>query len=194
MRLGILGGSFDPPHVGHLLAASDAFDALELDRLVFIPAGRQPFKHRNIVAPSADRLAMLRLTVNDDVRFDVDPMELGREGLSYTVDTLTTLAERDSVAERFLLVGADIATQIASWRQPERIAELAQVVILARPGAPEAPLSLGIAGARPAQRLASRLVDVSSTEIRERVRAGRPIRGFVTDAVEKFIDAAGLYR
>jgi nicotinate-nucleotide adenylyltransferase len=107
---------------------------------------------------------------------------------------LTTLAERDSVAERFLLVGADIATQIASWRQPERIAELAQVVILARPGAPEAPLSLGIAGARPAQRLASRLVDVSSTEIRERVRAGRPIRGFVTDAVEKFIDAAGLYR
>ena len=194
MRLGILGGSFDPPHVGHLLAASDAFDALELDRLVFIPAGRQPFKHRNIVAPAVDRLAMLRLTVNDDARFDVDPMELDREGLSYTVDTLTTLAERDSAAERFLLVGADIASQIASWRQPERIAELAQLVILARPGAAEAPLSLGIPGARPAQRLASRLVDVSSTEIRERVRAGRPIRGFVTDAVEKLIDAAGLYR
>jgi nicotinate-nucleotide adenylyltransferase len=190
VRLGVFGGSFDPPHVGHLLAASDAAEALHLDRLLFVPAGVQPFKAGEIVATGAERLHMLALMIGTDPRFAVDPIEVDRAGLSYTVDTLAALAEREPGAHRVLLVGADLATQLASWREPARIAALAEIVMLTR-GAPEAaPPMLPVA----VTRLATRRVDVSSTEIRARVRGGLPIHGFVTDAVADYITSAGLYR
>ncbi|HEU4642856.1 MAG TPA: nicotinate-nucleotide adenylyltransferase [Gemmatimonadaceae bacterium] len=193
VRLGLLGGTFDPPHVGHLLAASDAYEALALDRLLFVPAAVQPFKSGQVEATPAQRLRMLQLMVGDDPRFAVDPIEIDRSGLSYTVDTLAALAEREPGARRFLLIGEDLAGQIGSWREPRRIAELAEIVVLVRGdgggagGTPAAP-------ALPITRIATRRVDVSSTEVRARVRAGRPIRGFVTDAVADFIRSAGLYR
>jgi nicotinate-nucleotide adenylyltransferase len=193
MRLGVLGGTFDPPHVGHLLAASDAFEALALDRLSFIPSAVPPFKSRTVEATPEQRLRMLELTVGGDPRFDVCRIELDRVGLSYTVDTLAELASAAPGATLVLLIGEDLAMQIASWRESARIAELARIVVLVRAG-PVAPTVHRPAPPLPMTRLATRRVDISSTEIRDRVRTGRPIHGFVTDAVAAFIDAAGLYR
>lgn len=190
MRIGLLGGSFDPPHTGHLLAASDAFEALVLDRLLFVPASTQPLKAGRAAASPEQRLAMARLLVGDDQRFDVDPIEVDRGGLSYTVDTLTTLAGRWPSAELFWLVGADVPRSFAKWRSPERIVELATVVVLQRAG--DAP-DLSAMPRRP-RCLTTRRIDISSTEIRDRVRRGKSIRGFVPDSVAAYIDAERLYR
>jgi nicotinate-nucleotide adenylyltransferase len=193
VRLGILGGTFDPPHVGHLLVASDAVEALELDRLLFVPAGVQPFKIGVVEATGAQRLAMLEMLVNGDPRFAVDPIEIDRTGLSYTVDTLAALAQRDPESTRYLLIGEDLVGQIGSWRDAARIADLAEIVILARPGTAATSAADGSA-TLPMRRLDTRRIEISSSEIRARVRAGKSIHGFVPDAVADFIESAGLYR
>ena len=202
MRLGIFGGTYDPPHVGHLLVAIDAADRLALDRLVLIPAATQPFKVGQTAAAPEHRLAMTRLMAEADARFEVDPIEIERPGLSYTVDTLEALAARHPGAERYLLLGADAASQFGAWRSPERITALARVVVLRRAeGAGGAATPEG--GAAPDDssgggasflRLTTRRVDVSSTEVRARVRAGKSIRGFVPDAVADYVAAARLYQ
>ena len=195
MRLGLFGGTFDPPHLGHLLVAIDAIETLELDRLVLIPAGEQPLKVGVVRAGAADRLEMARRLAGQDARFEVDPIEIERPGLSYTVDTLAEYAAREPSAERFFLVGADVLESLKQWREPDRVLELAQMVVLQR--------SVGSGGRRPAvaagsarspRILSTRMIDISSTEIRARVGAGRSIRGFVPDAVAEYIAAAGLYR
>jgi nicotinate-nucleotide adenylyltransferase len=193
MRIGILGGTFDPPHVGHLLAASDACDRLSLDRLLFVPAGAQPFKAGDVEADGEARLQMVRLMVGDDARFGVEPAEIERKGLSFTVDTVTELAQRHPGAQLFLLIGEDNVAQFASWREPERIASLATIAVLARGGVP-VPAAAAATEAYPMIHLETRRVDVSSTEIRARVRERRSIRGFVSDAVAEYIRGAGLYR
>lgn len=188
MRVGLLGGTFDPPHVGHWLAAVDAHEALELDRLVFVPAAQQPLKLDRTSAPADDRLAMVRAMVGDDPRFDVDPIEIDRSGLSYTVETLEAYRAR-GVSDLHFLVGADALTTFDRWREPDRVQTLARLVVLRR-GTDEPDVPPGVR----ARVLASRRVDVSSTEVRARVRAGRSIRGFVPAAVEAYVTAAGLYR
>ena len=189
MRLGILGGTFDPPHFGHLLAAVDAVERLTLDRLVLVPAAVQPLKSATVTAPARDRLAMTRLLVQDDRRFEVDPLEIERSGLSYSVDTLGTFAERFPSAERFFLVGADVLRTFEKWREPERVLALATLVVMTRgDGTPSVTLPEG------AVAIASRRIDVSSTEIRARVAAGRSLRGFVPDSIAAYIAAHGLYR
>lgn len=189
MRLAIFGGTFDPPHIGHLLAASDAFDALALDRLVWVPARAQPLKVGQTQASAGQRLEMLRQALGADRRFVVDPIEIERAGLSYTVDTLSSYAERFPAATRFFLLGEDIPAQLPLWREPERIAQLAELVLLTRgDGAPTGGERM------PLRRIATRRVDVSSTEIRARVRAGKSIHGFVADAVAAYIESAALYR
>ena len=201
MRLGIFGGTFDPPHVGHLLAASDATEQLALDRLIFIPAATQPLKAERSTASGHHRLAMVRLTIGDDPRFGADPVELDREGLSYSVDTLGDFARRFPLAERFFLVGADVLATFAQWREPRRVLELATLAVLTRRSeTSDAPLPRregdGLADdvAKHAMVVATRRFDVSSTVIRERVRTGRSIRGFVTDGVAEYISSHGLYR
>ena len=191
MRLGIFGGSFDPPHVGHLLAAVDAFEALSLDTLIFVPAAVQPLKTGVAAAPAHHRLAMVRLLVEADSRFSVDAVEIERAGLSYTVDTLETFAQRFPSAERFFLVGEDAMTAFGSWKAPQRIMRLARVAILRRPGTAGADLSNAPDGTIS---LSTRLIEVSSTEIRERVRDGKSIRGFVPESVAAFIETERLYR
>ncbi len=193
MRLGILGGSFDPPHVGHLLAASDAYDELGLDRLVFVPAWAQPLKQGGLVATPEQRLAMTHYAVDGDPRFSVSAVEIERKGLSYTVDTLTTFADRYPEAERYFLVGADAFAAFAQWREPARIAELARLAVMLRADEASVGIPPGIAPAS-VVRLHTRRVDVSSTEIRERIRLGKSVRGFVTAAVADFIATAELYR
>jgi nicotinate-nucleotide adenylyltransferase len=206
VRLGIFGGTFDPPHVGHLLAASDAIEHLALDRLVFVPVATQPLKTSRATAPAADRLAMVRLTAGDDPRLETDSVELDRDGLSYTVDTLREFARRAPSAERFFLVGADVLSTFADWRDPHLVLDLATLAVLTRRADPAAPTNdlgrpdgsdEGDLSAMLAQRstvVPTRRIDVSSTEIRARVRSGRSIHGFVTDAVAEYIGSHGLYR
>ena len=193
MRLAIFGGSFDPPHVGHLLAAEDAFDRLELNRLVFIPAAKQPLKTAGPAATAEQRIDMLRSVADGDERFEVSTVEIARAGLSFTVDTLTHYAELYPSAERFLLLGADVLATFAQWREPKRILQLARPVILERAGDNTPALPPGFDGSA-LLHLPTRRVDVSSTEIRDRVRQGKSIRGFVTDGVAAYIERHGLYR
>jgi nicotinate-nucleotide adenylyltransferase len=199
MRIGVFGGTFDPPHVGHLLVAADACEHLALDRIVFVPAGTQPLKAGAISADATARLAMTRLLIGQDPRFEVDPIEIDRGGLSFMVDTLGALADRWSGAELFLLVGADVLATFDRWRDPAGVRRLATLVVLTRAGdaAAEVTQDAGTDQALvggPPRRVGTRRVDVSSTEIRSRVRAGRSIRGFVPESVADFIESAGLYR
>jgi nicotinate-nucleotide adenylyltransferase len=190
MRIGMLGGSFDPPHVGHLLIAVDAFETLALDRLFFIPAAVQPLKAGQAVASPAARLEMVRRLAGDDPRFGVDPSEAERPGLSFSVDTVAAYAERYPDAERFFLVGADVVESFGSWREPDRIARLAQIVVVRR--GDERPS--GTAAGLELRQVRTRRIDVSSTEIRARVRAGQSIHGFVPPSVAEYIGTNGLYR
>jgi nicotinate-nucleotide adenylyltransferase len=201
VRLGIFGGTFDPPHVGHLLAATDAMEQLSLDRLVFVPAAVQPLKAYRSTASGGDRLLMVRLTAGDDPRFAADSIELDRDGLSYSVDTLGEFARRFPLADRYFLVGADVLATFAQWRDPRAVLELATLAILTRRSdggdVPDASRAGGVLAEEIAKRstvVQTRRIDVSSTEIRERVRTGRSIRGFVTDGVAEYISSHGLYR
>lgn len=191
MRLGILGGTFDPPHVGHLIAAQDACEGLGLDRLILVPAAVQPLKQPGATPPLI-RLEMVRAAVEGESRFEVSTVELERGGVSFTVDTLEHFATRNASDERFFLVGADVLDTFAQWREPGRVVALARLVVLEREGGHRG-LPAGIPSAS-VQFLRSRRVDVSSTEIRERVRAGKSIRGFVTDGVAAVIERERLYR
>lgn len=167
-------------------------DALSLDRLAFIPAAVQPLKAGQASASAAQRLAMTRLLIGDEANLEVNPIEIERGGLSYTVDTLATLAAAWPSAELFWLVGADVVKSFHHWREPARIVQLATLVVLQRSGGQEAPDLSSIPG--PARLLPTRRIDISSTEIRQRVREGKPIRGFVPDAVAGYIAAERLYR
>lgn len=192
MRVGVFGGTFDPPHVGHLLLATDAREALRLDHLIFIPTGAQPFKVETPpVASAGDRLEMVRLAVADDANYAVDDAEISRKGLSYTVDTLEHLAARFRGAELFLLMGQDALAGFPQWRNPGRIRELATLAVMERSGDRGPRIEVAAEGV---VTVSTRRVDVSSTEIRERLRAKKSIKGFVPESVERFIEARGLYR
>jgi nicotinate-nucleotide adenylyltransferase len=183
VRIGVFGGTFDPPHVGHLLLATDAREALELDRVIFV--------HAPPVASARDRLEMVRLAVADDANYTVDDTEIDRKGLSFTVDTLEHLSRKNPGARLFLLLGEDTLSGMDGWRSPERIRELAQLAVMRRLGsgdAAETAIADGVVS------VSARRIDVSSTEIRDRLRAGKSIKGFVPESVEQFIEARGLYR
>jgi len=189
VRLGIYGGSFDPPHLGHLLPVLDTAEQLGLDGVRFVPAAIQPLKVGRASASPADRLAMTERLVQGIPGFSVDPAEIGRPGLSYTVDTLAGMAAEVPGAELFLLLGADAYALFDQWRDPDGIRALATIVVLIRGEVAPVPLE------RPGVLvLQSRRVDISSTELRARVRDGRTIRGFVPDAVADYIAEHRLYR
>jgi nicotinate-nucleotide adenylyltransferase len=207
VRLALMGGTYDPPHVGHLLAALDALDHFALDRLVFIPAAQQPLKPREQSAAAIHRLRMVQLMAGGEPRFSVDEIEITRSGLSFTVNTLEEYARRFPDSERYFLIGVDAFALLDQWRDAARVVGLAHFVVMTRVPGPEAERSgltlesvaarvraIGGAAAATPQVMDLRRVDVSSTEIRERVRAGRSIRGFVTEAVEQYIEFNGLYR
>jgi len=184
-RVGVFGGTFDPVHVGHLAIASAALESVPLDRVLFVLARRSPLKDRAPVAPESDRLAMLRLAVAEEPRFAVSRVELDREGPSYTVETLEQLAGPD---ELFLILGADALVDLGRWHRPERISELATIVVAARPGAP---------AAKAADRrllVDTPLCDISSRELRARAARGRSLRYLVPNTVWRYIEERGLYR
>jgi nicotinate-nucleotide adenylyltransferase len=194
VRFGLFGGTFDPPHTGHLIAAQDAALTLGLDRVLFVPAALPPHKLHRTLTPAALRLRMLALALGDDSRFALDPLELERTGPSFTVDTLRELRRR-MPGEWTLLLGADQYAELASWREPEEVLRLATVGVLERAGswAQPAPATAFPAAENGVVRIAVTRVDISSTAIRERVATGVPIRYLVPAGVEAFITRTGLY-
>ncbi len=199
MRIGIFGGSFDPPHLGHLILAETARGSVGLEKVVFIPAAQSPLKPHGPVASGRQRREMLDLATAGNPHFEVSVIELEREGISYTVDTLEQLARKNADAEWFLLMGADSLEQFGKWRSPERICELALPLVAARRGS-----STGLEALAPyvsVERLAAirarafefPWIEISSTELRECVRQHLSIRYRVPAAVEAYIENAGLY-
>ena len=186
-RIGVFGGSFDPVHHGHLIVAAEAQRALGLGQLRFVPAREQPFKQGRHRAAADDRAAMLRLALEGVPGLVLDARELRRPGPSYTVDTLRELRAELPGAELLLLVGSDTVREFAQWREAAAIRQIATLVILSRPGAP-AP-----ADGLDARMLRVPAIDISATQIRERVRAGESIRFLVPDAVARYIADRRLY-
>ncbi len=186
MRLGVFGGTFDPPHIGHLVAAQDAHTALGLDRVVMVPAAVPPHKLDRPITPGPLRLELLRAAVADDARFEVSDMELRRDGPSWTVDTLRALRECRPGTELFLLVGVDQFAEFDTWRDPDEIRRIARIAVLSRGGA-AAPAGSDWSAVNVTR------IDLASTEVRRRVAAGLPIRFLVPDPVEALIVRHGLY-
>ena len=188
MKTGIFGGTFDPPHVGHLIAAQDALETLSLDRVLFIPARLPPHKQNDNVTDAAVRLRMIQAAVAGNPRFEVSDVELNRTGPSFTVDTLRELRTQNPGDEFFLLLGVDQVQEFRTWREPEAVLDLARLAMLARGGIEEAAAGDIVHQTVPVTR-----VDVSSTIVRQRVQAGGSIRYLVAEAVEKIIAAERLY-
>ncbi len=197
MRLGVFGGSFNPPHIGHVLVAIDAIEALGLDKLIVVPANANPLKGENPGGASRiQRFQMTQMAFSGDPRFEVSDMEIGRGGLSYTVDTLEQLWAENEGAELVLLVGTDSVATFERWARPDRIQELARIAVLMRAGdGSGADAGTKIEARLPAGAtvVTTRRVDVSSSEIRGRAANGSSIKGFVAESVEQFILAAKLY-
>lgn len=185
-RVGLLGGTFDPIHCGHLALAERARDGLGLDKVLFIPAG-QPWQ-KSPVASAEDRLAMAELAVRGRTRFSVSRVELDREGPTYTVDTLREVQAAESDAELWLLLGADAAALLDAWRDPEEVQLLANIAVAARPGTAAHEFSV-----RGFTVVHLDEMDVSSTDVRARLVRGEPVTGLVPGAVEDYIRERGLY-
>ncbi len=192
-RIGIFGGTFDPPHLGHLLLARWAAHELELDRVVFVPAGQPPHKAHTALSSAAHRLAMIRLAVRDQAAFAVEPLEIRRRGPSYTVDTVRVLAARWPQAKLHLIMGADMYRTFDQWRDPEAISERAVIAVLLRPGArlPRAPRA--VRRGRGVVRLTNPGLPLSSSALRARARRGLSLRGLVPDAVARYVERHVLY-
>jgi len=189
MKLGILGGSFDPIHLGHLLVAQAAMEELGLDRLFFIPAAQSPFKPENQPAPATVRLQLLRLALAGKSDCQLDDQEIRRGGVSYTVDTLRAYANRFPEAKLFYLIGADNISKLNEWREPDELAKLAEFVAIPRPGESVAAFPKPFRG----RTLKGFPLGVSSSQIRARVKAGLTIENLVPPAVADAIRTVKLY-
>lgn len=191
-RIGVLGGTFDPAHVGHLRLAETAREQLGLGRVFFVPAGQPWRKLDRQVSPVEHRVAMARLAVEDEPGLEVCTMEAERPGPSYTAETLERLSEEFPGWELVLILGEDALGDMPNWRDPERILELAVLAVARRDGEGDARAVAG-AGERVVW-LEMAPVEVSSSEIRERVRRGEAVSGLVPAAVEAYIRERGLYK
>jgi nicotinate-nucleotide adenylyltransferase len=189
VKLGLLGGSFDPVHLGHLLVAQAATEELGLDRLFFIPAAQSPFKPEGHSAPAALRLQWLRLALAGKTNCEIDEQEIRRGGVSYTIDTLRDYAKRFPQAELFYLIGADNAAKLNEWREAGELAQLAEFVATPRPGEAPANFPAPFRG----RTLKGFPLAVSSSEIRARVKAGLPLEPLVPPPVAEAICAAKQY-
>jgi nicotinate-nucleotide adenylyltransferase len=187
VRIGIFGGTYDPPHQGHLIVAQDAWSSLRLDRVRFMPAAIPPHKAGRTITPAWLRLEMLRAAVAGDPRFEIDPYELERGGRSYTVDTLRALRSREPDTEFVLLIGADQHAEFSTWREADTIPGVARIAVLTRDGAIPAGRDSRF------EWVAVTRIDISSSEIRRRVGAGEPIDYLVPPEVVAAIRAHGLY-
>ncbi len=191
MRLGVFGGTFDPPHIGHLIVAEDVAAALELDRVLFIPAGTHPLKGARVETPSDLRVRMIAAATSGSELFLVDDREVLRTGPSYTIDTIHELKAESPAAELYLLIGSDILGEIHRWHRIEELVHAAQLVVMSRAGSDMDPGS--VAGVAVVS-VGVTHVDISSSDVRERVRTGRPYRYLVPGPVYEIMVDQALYR
>jgi nicotinate-nucleotide adenylyltransferase len=196
LRVGILGGAFNPPHIGHLVCAQEALVQLELDKVVFVPTGEPP--HRALEDdPSAEvRLEMVELAISGDERFAPSRLELDREGPSYTADTLAEIHSGSSDDELFLILGGDQAAALPEWHEPDRVLAQATVAVVERLNWSRSAIGIKLArlrGADEVRYLDVPLIQVSSSAVRRRVRRGLPIRYLVPDKVVSLIGSKELY-
>ena len=194
-RLGVMGGTFDPIHHGHLLTAEEALQQFELDEVVFVPTGRPWMKEDRRVSPPEDRYLMVVVATASNPRFSVSRLEIERDGPTYTVETLRELkAERGDV-DLYFITGADAMLEIFQWKDPEETLELAHFIAATRPGYELAELEQDELTSHPRVTVMTiPALAISSTDIRERVQTGRPIRYLVPEGVQTYIEKAGLYR
>ncbi|HEV2769091.1 MAG TPA: nicotinate-nucleotide adenylyltransferase [Solirubrobacteraceae bacterium] len=197
MRLGLLGGTFNPPHLGHLVCAQEAWAQLRLDRVLLLPVATPPHKRSEADPGPRERLELCRLAAGDDERLGVCSLEIERGGASYTVDTLRVLHDRSPQDELTFIVGGDMALSLPTWREPEAVLGLATLAVAERSGAGRQDISDRLTSLGAADRVAffdMPRLDISSSAVRGRVADGRPVRYLVPGAVAERIEARGLYR
>ncbi len=197
VRIGLLGGTFDPPHYGHLLMADTARAQLRLDSVLFAPAGQPPHKPDRPISPVHHRLAMLQRAIADEPTFQLSTVDVDRPGPHYTVDTLTLLRQNYAQAWLYLIVGSDSLADLPGWRQPGRILQLAHLAVMPRPGSTDLrPADLkdrGLEAEPEVEWLAGPAVAISSTALRRRVSRGLPLRYLLPPAVADYIQQNELY-
>ncbi|WP_138275490.1 nicotinate-nucleotide adenylyltransferase [Rhodoluna limnophila] len=187
-RLGVMGGTFDPIHYGHLVAANEVAFALNLDHVVFVPAG-QPWQ-KGSVSDAAHRFEMTRLAIEGNPDFSVSRVDVDRSGATYAVDTVADIASENPDAELFFITGADALADIFSWKDPERLLKLAKFIGVSRPGH---KLSVPRGAEDVVTLVEVSALAISSTDIREKVRQGKPIRYLLPDSVIEYITEHRLY-
>ncbi len=191
-RIGIFGGTFDPIHLGHLIAARQAAENLGLDQVVFIPAGQPPHKGGEKLSPARDRYQMVRLAVRGDDLFRVSDIEIRSKNASYTVNTLKALKSKYKTAGLFLLLGMDQAVLLSTWKEPQKLFDLATVCVLSRPGFTRNKVESR--WRKMLRFLPVSQVDISATAIRDRVRRSQPIRNLVPESVSRYIKNKKIYQ
>lgn len=200
MKIGIFGGTFNPIHLGHILAAQSVREACRLDRMLFTPAAMSPFKAGDSCASAADRLEMVRLALAGDPHSEASDIDIVRSGVSYAIDTVRLVRAANPGATVYFIVGADCAAGLHLWRDALSLLGECVFTIMTRPGAalPADDAAWGLPPPWPerlrAQAVEGRMCDISSSEIRRRVAEGRSIRNLVPDAVRDYIESRGLYR
>jgi nicotinate-nucleotide adenylyltransferase len=190
-QLGVLGGTFDPPHIAHLIIAQTILEKLKLDEIRFIPSNIPPHKKNDKITPVRHRLQMLKLAVSGHPRFKVSDLEVRRKGISYTIDTLRELSLPKWKTKLYLILGSDSLEQLSGWKNPKEIYRLAQVVLVRRPGSKLSSLN------RRAKKIVvveAPLLEVSSSKIRQMIKSGRSIKWWVPEEVRKYIEKHELYR
>ena len=201
IRRGIFGGSFDPVHYGHLILAETCREALELDQVCFVPAATSPLKPQGPVASGNDRLEMLQLAIGGSPNFTVEPHEIERGGVSYTIDTVTHLKRQYPEVQWVFLLGADALHELDRWQRPDALLQLVELGVVNRSGHPAIDLEVASKLLPPGQRDALRAsevqipaIEISSSELRQRIADGRSIRFRTPRAVEAYIATHQLYR
>ena len=196
MRVGILGGAFNPPHIGHLVCAQESLIQLELESVLFVPVGEAPHRELENDPGPETRLEMVELAIEDDDRFAGSRMEIDRDGPSYTSDTLRELHAAQPDDEHVLILGGDQAAALPEWHEAEQVLELAQVAVIERSNWSRNAVGIRVGRLKGAERiryLDMPVIQVSSSSIRRRIAAGLPIRYLVPDRVASFIDSKDLY-
>lgn len=188
MKIGILGGTFNPIHLGHLILAEEARERLELEKVIFVPTYLPPHKDTSSIIPASARFEMIELAIRGNAAFGVSDIEIRRQGRSYTIDTLKSLQKEYRTDELFFVIGSDLLTYLDEWKDVEQIVKMVTFIAATRPGYPLEKIPSFI------QTMPIRAVDISGFEIRSRIREGTSIRYLVPDAVHQYIVERGLYR
>jgi len=192
VKIGFLGGSFDPLHFGHLVAAQDAFEQLQLDRLFFVPAAQAPLKPNEVQSSADDRLALLRAALDSDPRFELSDFELRKGGLSYTIDSVRHFRAQFPHDQLYWIIGGDQLPKMHLWHEIGELVRLIEFIVLDRPGHP-----IDATPALPQMKLhrcQGHLIEISSTEVRDRVRRGQPLDYFIPHKAIVQIEEKRLYR